>query len=166
MVCSFQLLALHSRRPSVTQTGLNAWILGIPFLLFTLVLLWFQGNQRNKLLFLEVPLKLSIKQWLVSLVSSNGWPTYLKILVFNSVDLLYYTVIIIQHYILQQILRSKYIEINCHIVREKIQSGLLKLVPIAFVDQLVYIYTKALPPDAFQFLNCKLGMSNIHSPWY
>ncbi|KAG4988845.1 hypothetical protein JHK82_031181 [Glycine max] len=60
--------------------------------------------------------------------------------------------------------RTKHIEIDCHIVREKIQFGLLKLLPIASVDQLADIYTKALPPSAFQFLNCKLGMSNIHSP--
>ncbi|KAG4974286.1 hypothetical protein JHK87_031107 [Glycine soja] len=60
--------------------------------------------------------------------------------------------------------RTKHIEIDCHIVREKIQFGLLKLLPIASVDQLADIYTKALPLSAFQFLNCKLGMSNIHSP--
>ncbi|KAG5003925.1 hypothetical protein JHK86_028064 [Glycine max] len=60
--------------------------------------------------------------------------------------------------------RTKHIEIDCHIVREKIQFGLLKLLPIASANQLADIYTKALPPGAFEFLNYNQGISNIHSP--
>nr|KYP71896.1 Copia protein [Cajanus cajan] len=59
--------------------------------------------------------------------------------------------------------RTKHIELDCHLVREKLHSGLLKLLPITSANQLANIYTKALPPSAFNFLQCKLGMYNIHS---
>nr|KYP72483.1 Copia protein [Cajanus cajan] len=59
--------------------------------------------------------------------------------------------------------RTKHIELDCHLVREKLHSGLLKLLPITSANQLAGIYTKALPPGAFNFLQCKLGMYNIHS---
>ena len=52
--------------------------------------------------------------------------------------------------------RTKHIEIDCHIVREKLHSGLIKLLPIAFAQQLANIYTKALPRGTFNFLQCKL----------
>ena len=59
---------------------------------------------------------------------------------------------------------TKHIEIDCHIMRDKLHSGLIKLLPIASAQQLADIYTKALSPGAFNFLQCKLGMSDIHSP--
>ena len=36
--------------------------------------------------------------------------------------------------------RTKHIEIDCHIVREKLHSGLIKLLPIASAQQLADIY--------------------------
>nr|KYP64840.1 Copia protein [Cajanus cajan] len=59
--------------------------------------------------------------------------------------------------------RTKHIEIDCHIVREKALQGLIKLLPISSANQLADIYTKPLSPGAFQFLYSKLGMSNIYS---
>ena len=59
--------------------------------------------------------------------------------------------------------RTKHIEIDCHIVQEKMLRGLVKLLPIPSTNQLVDVYTKALMPGAFKFLNSKLGMSDIHS---
>nr|KYP62850.1 Copia protein [Cajanus cajan] len=59
--------------------------------------------------------------------------------------------------------RTKHIEIDCHIVRDKALQGLIKLLPISSVNQLADIYTKPLSPGAFQFLYSKLGMSNIYS---
>ncbi|XP_019447211.1 PREDICTED: uncharacterized protein LOC109350428 [Lupinus angustifolius] len=60
--------------------------------------------------------------------------------------------------------RTKHIEIDCHIVREKIQKGLIHLLPIASVDQLADVFTKPLPPKLFKSSISKLGLCNIHSP--
>jgi len=38
---------------------------------------------------------------------------------------------------------SKHIEIECHIVREKLKNGLIHLLPISTINQLANIYTKA-----------------------
>ncbi|KHN26080.1 Copia protein, partial [Glycine soja] len=60
--------------------------------------------------------------------------------------------------------RTKHIEINCHIVRNKVQSGLLHLLPVSSSHQTANIFTKALLPATFQSLHSKLGMSDNHSP--
>ncbi|XP_014496675.1 uncharacterized protein LOC106758250 [Vigna radiata var. radiata] len=59
--------------------------------------------------------------------------------------------------------RTKHIDIDCHIVREKVNSGLLKLLPIASSYQLADIYKKALSPSNFITLCSKLGKLNIYS---
>nr|KYP74038.1 Retrovirus-related Pol polyprotein from transposon TNT 1-94 [Cajanus cajan] len=59
--------------------------------------------------------------------------------------------------------RTKHIEIDFHIVREKVNSSLLKLLPVTSSLQLADIFTKALSPTLFQSLRSKLGMMNIHS---
>ena len=60
--------------------------------------------------------------------------------------------------------RTKHIEIDCHIVREKMQTGMIipSHVPTRF--QLVDLFTKALGKDQFATLRDKLGVHNIHSP--
>lgn len=60
--------------------------------------------------------------------------------------------------------RTKHIEIDCHIVREKLQSGMIKPQYVPTRLQLADIFTKALGREQFQFLRSKLGMQNIHSP--
>ena len=60
--------------------------------------------------------------------------------------------------------RSKHIELDCHVVREKIRSGLIHLLPIRTHSQLADICTKALPPKQFCNLHAKLGMYDVHSP--
>nr|KYP36913.1 Copia protein [Cajanus cajan] len=59
--------------------------------------------------------------------------------------------------------RTKHIDIDCHIVRDKVQAGVIKLLPISSTSQLADIYTKALSPAVFQGFCSKLGMLNIHS---
>ncbi|KAK3043429.1 hypothetical protein RJ639_002008 [Escallonia herrerae] len=60
--------------------------------------------------------------------------------------------------------RTKHIEIDCHIVREKLQAGMIKpsYVPTRF--QLADVFTKALGKDQFETLHNKLGLHDIHSP--
>jgi hypothetical protein len=60
--------------------------------------------------------------------------------------------------------RTKHIEIDCHVVREKIQAGqsVMKFVPSYL--QLANIFTKALEGDNFKKLTGKLNILNIHAP--
>jgi hypothetical protein len=60
--------------------------------------------------------------------------------------------------------RTKHIEIDCHVVREKIQSGLIHLLPIPSSAQLADVLTKPLLSPAFGSLISKLGLCDIHSP--
>ncbi|KHN42939.1 hypothetical protein glysoja_007469, partial [Glycine soja] len=57
--------------------------------------------------------------------------------------------------------RTKLIEIDCHLVQEKMHKGIVELFLVTSANQLADIYTKALLPSAFQFLYFKLGMSDI-----
>ena len=57
--------------------------------------------------------------------------------------------------------RTKHLEIDCHLVREKLHKGILKLLPISTNEQLTYFLTKALPPPKVNTFICKLGMINI-----
>jgi len=59
--------------------------------------------------------------------------------------------------------RTKHIEIDCHIVREKVVVGLLKVLPISSSMQVADIFTKPLPPNTFTLIHSKLGMKNIYS---
>jgi hypothetical protein len=58
--------------------------------------------------------------------------------------------------------QSKHIELDCHITRTKIISGLIKLLPIYVKNQIADILTKPLPAVAFHDIISKLGMNNIH----
>ena len=60
--------------------------------------------------------------------------------------------------------RTKHIELDCHIVREKVGEGLIHLLPIRSQSQLADLCTKALPPKVFLHLTPKLGMLDIHAP--
>jgi len=54
--------------------------------------------------------------------------------------------------------RTKHLEIDCHIVREKLHAGLFKLLLVTSKDQVVDFFTKSLFPQPFNFLLSKLGM--------
>ncbi|KAK7393209.1 hypothetical protein VNO78_21739 [Psophocarpus tetragonolobus] len=59
--------------------------------------------------------------------------------------------------------RTKHIDINCHIIRDKTASGLIKLLPISSSMQLAHLFTKPLSPHLFHVSCSKLGILNIHS---
>ncbi|XP_059450873.1 uncharacterized mitochondrial protein AtMg00810-like [Corylus avellana] len=60
--------------------------------------------------------------------------------------------------------RTKHIEIDCHFVREKLQSKLIAPRYIPASHQLADVFTKPLGKDAFHGLICKLGVISIHDP--
>ncbi|GAU46710.1 hypothetical protein TSUD_287990 [Trifolium subterraneum] len=59
--------------------------------------------------------------------------------------------------------RTKYIEIDCHVVRDKVQNGLIHLLPVSSKEQVADILTKPLHPGPFNALHVKLGMIDIFS---
>ncbi|WJX63250.1 hypothetical protein P8452_48162 [Trifolium repens] len=58
--------------------------------------------------------------------------------------------------------RTKHLEIDYHFVREKLQQGVFKLLPIHTKSQLADFFTKALPPKAFLGFISKLNMLDIY----
>lgn len=59
--------------------------------------------------------------------------------------------------------RTKHIELDCHLVRDKVLAGITHLLPIHTQDQVADILTKPLHQGPFSALRSKLGMSDIHS---
>ncbi|GAU23578.1 hypothetical protein TSUD_385660 [Trifolium subterraneum] len=59
--------------------------------------------------------------------------------------------------------RTKHIEIDCHVVRDKVQANVLHLLPVSSKEQIADIFTKSLHPGPFQTLQSKLGTIDIHS---
>ncbi|XP_019435915.1 PREDICTED: uncharacterized protein LOC109342375 [Lupinus angustifolius] len=59
---------------------------------------------------------------------------------------------------------TKHIEIDCHIVRERMQNKTTHFLPISSSQQLDDIFTKPLPPASFHSLISKLDMLNFHIP--
>ena len=60
--------------------------------------------------------------------------------------------------------RTKHIEIDCHVVRERLQSGMIKLSYVPTEVQLADMFTKGLTAARMKMLLYKLGIVNIYSP--
>lgn len=60
--------------------------------------------------------------------------------------------------------RTKHIELDCHLVREKLQAKLFHLLSITSSNQLADVFTKALDLTPFKTFVSKLGVMDIHSP--
>jgi len=59
--------------------------------------------------------------------------------------------------------RSKHIKLDCHVVREKINSKLIHLLPVSSASQLADIITKPLHSTSFQSILSKLQLRDIHA---
>jgi len=59
---------------------------------------------------------------------------------------------------------TKHIEMDCHIVREKLQARIISLPYVSTQYQLAYIFTKALAKKFFFTLQRKLGIHDLHLP--
>ena len=60
--------------------------------------------------------------------------------------------------------RTKHIEIDCHVVRERIQSGAIVTAHIPSTCQLADLFTKPLGSSIFHSLLSKFGVLDIHDP--
>jgi hypothetical protein len=60
--------------------------------------------------------------------------------------------------------RTKHIEIDCHLVRENIQLGVLKTMHVSSQNQLADIFTKPLGFKDFSRLLSKMSVTDIYSP--
>jgi hypothetical protein len=60
--------------------------------------------------------------------------------------------------------RTKHIDIDYHLVREKLQKELMHLLPVSSSNQLADIFTKALPPRLFFTNDSKLELADIFLP--
>ncbi|MCI27856.1 copia protein, partial [Trifolium medium] len=58
--------------------------------------------------------------------------------------------------------RTKHLHIDCHLVREKLLKGILKLLHVSTDDQIADFLTKVLPPPKFHDFISKLNMINIY----
>jgi hypothetical protein len=58
--------------------------------------------------------------------------------------------------------RTKYIELDCHFVREKIQAKKIETPFVRSEDQLADIFTKGLELKPFDKLTSKLGLIDIY----
>ena len=60
--------------------------------------------------------------------------------------------------------RTKHLDIDCHVVRDRLQQGLMQLLPLSSHDQLADVFTKALSSKMFSSFVLKLGLLNIFTP--
>ncbi|XP_019167288.1 PREDICTED: uncharacterized protein LOC109163021 [Ipomoea nil] len=60
--------------------------------------------------------------------------------------------------------RTKHLDIDCHIVREKLNQGVIKLLSVSSSAQVADGFTKALPISSFQTFVSKLGVQDLHTP--
>ena len=60
--------------------------------------------------------------------------------------------------------RTKHIEIDCHVVRDKVLAKVIKLIHVKTQCQLADLLTKALSYKQFSDLSSKMGLINIHQP--
>lgn len=58
--------------------------------------------------------------------------------------------------------RTKHIEVDCHTIRERYTSGLIKPMHISAKLQIADIFTKALPLPVFARLVSEMGLRDIH----
>ena len=60
--------------------------------------------------------------------------------------------------------RTKYIEIDCHVVWERIQSGAIVTAHVPFACQFADLFTKPFNSSIFHSLLNKFGIVDIHTP--
>lgn len=60
--------------------------------------------------------------------------------------------------------RTKHVERDCHVVRERVKSGMIKTLHVRSENQLADILTKPLYPGPFRHLLSKMEFINLYAP--
>ena len=60
--------------------------------------------------------------------------------------------------------RTKHIEIDCHLVRDKVLEGYIRMSHVRTNSQITNLLTKALNAQQFSLLVSKLNIIDIHTP--
>lgn len=60
--------------------------------------------------------------------------------------------------------RTKHLDIDCHIIKMKVQERLMGLLPIPSTSQVAGIFTKTSNPRPFQVRVVKFGLVDIFHP--
>ena len=126
---------------------------------FCWVLLLSRGVARSRIWFPVPVLRPSIMPLLTPANLSSFASSWLKWMLYNPLPLLFIVTIIVL-----STLRTKHIEIDCHITRQHLKKGNLKLFSIFSVDQPADIFTKTHLPGHFRDLISKLQLASSLPP--
>ena len=145
---SLHLYSMHSLTLIEQEIPLIAGPLRV--IAFSLVLIWFLSEVRNKLLW-SAPLRWFLKDLGVS--TSSTTPLYCD----NQGAI---------HIAHNDVFHewTKHIEIDCHFIRYHLIHGALKLFSVSSKDQLVDIFTKSHPKGRLRDLVDNLKLVS-HPPW-
>ena len=59
--------------------------------------------------------------------------------------------------------RTKHIDVDCHLIRDKVQDNVVRLFFTSTHSELAYLLTKALNSQQLKYLLGKMNVVNIHS---
>lgn len=152
------------------QIGLHEVIPGAQ--LHGIVFIWdphqFHGNKKSRQQYIVPLLRLNIIVWLLLYVNYNGLLICYMILtsMFSFQSILNVTVRLLSTFpkILCFIIkRTKYLEIDCYIVRDRYKDGFIRLIHVSTKDHIADILTKSLTHTVFHRLFYKSGLVQFTS---
>lgn len=168
-VYSIHLILLLPSGPLLMQTGDLARIHDVPSLVlaFFLEILWSPRNQRNRIQLVGVLLKQStgvwpIKLW-IDLIAFASWRLEDQASWFYCA-LLWQCSCSSHRRKFSLSWRTKHIECDYHVVRERLASGFLKTLHVDTQHQLAHLLTKPLTALQFNYLLSKMGIHHMNSP--
>lgn len=112
----------------------------------------FVGDPRSKSLWPNAPMKLNIELWEWLQVTCDKQ----TVMYCGNKSAMHIVANLVFHEM------TKHLKIDCHVVREKMQVSLMRLLHISTHDQTANIFTKGLHPSNFQKLISKVSMIDIY----